>query len=979
EDSVGANRGLYYSTDAGAHWQAAVVSDFGVSTTADSATAVVYNAAAGTFFAVIRDHGFYSSPDGIHWARLVTQPGAGLGAIACPPVELTPSACPIYRGQITVVPGRTGPSNSGEMYAWYVDASSNDQGIWISLDGGNSWSDISDSGITNCGDIFGGCGTDDGTFNLTLAAVPNGGATDLYAGAVNIYKCEITVANPTCNGTGPNTFLNLTHAYGCSDVAKVHPGQHAMDFLAANNAALMYFANDGGIYRSLNGYTGLTTGNCGQSNQFDNLNETLGPITQFVSIAQSSTDANVIFGGAQDNGAPATATSQDSETWVNVNAGDNGFSAVNSSNEDEWFVSAPPDSISGVNLFRCDSGVNCHTQDFENDEIADSNSVDGDVGPYYLPFVLDPQNSGELILGTCRIWRGSTSGGSFSLLSPDFETGGTGTCSGGEINMVRSMAAGGLKDGNGYSQVIYAGTNGEGPLISTTPTGGHVWVTTNADGGLLTWADMTKGINPLYFPISSIALDSTDPLGKTAYVAVMGFHTSHVWKTTDAGTSWTDFTANLPDAPVNAIIVDSGASLSNGTLYVGTDVGVFASSTGAANWTAVDPASGQSGFLPNVAVTSLQIFNSGGLKRLRAGTYGRGMWEWNLITTPDFQMNVSDTPLTIFPSQTATFNGTLYALNSYSSNVNLGCTAAMTSPPPSCSVSPGTLLPTAVGASFTLNASGPIGDYQFDVHGVGTDSEAITHDFPVTLHIVDFTLGTPSPSSVMVSPGNTSSPISFQVAASGAFRGAVTLSCSNLPVGASCQFQPSATVAPTSANPVAVTFTIAASTSTPAGSYSITINAAVAGGPTKTQTLSLTVSAVPDFALTITNPSLTAPVNTSSTFNGTLSAINGYNSSVTLSCGAGAPATCSVNPASATPSVSGTPFAVTVSSGTAQSYSFDIVATGSDAAFTTHSAPVTFTSTANGGFDFTMSVSPPETSVSAGQIATFNLTLSPTV
>jgi len=144
------------------------------------------------------------------------------------------------------------------------------------------------------------------------------------------------------------------------------------------------------------------------------------------------------------------------------------------------------------------------------------------------------------------------------------------------------------------------------------------------------------------FPISAIALDATDPTGKTAYVTLMGFHTAHVWKTTTAGLSWTDFSANLPDAPVNSIIVDSRTSLSNGTVYVGTDIGVFASSTGAANWTELAPAAGQPGLLPNVAVTSLQIFNSGGLKRLRAATYGRGIWEWNLITTPDFQIQATN-------------------------------------------------------------------------------------------------------------------------------------------------------------------------------------------------------------------------------------------------------------------------------------------------------------------------------------------------
>ena len=148
--------------------------------------------------------------------------------------------------------------------------------------------------------------------------------------------------------------------------------------------------------------------------------------------------------------------------------------------------------------------------------------------------------------------------------------------------------------------------------------------TTNADGGQLTWTDVTQAINPLGFPISSIALDSSDPLGKTAYVGIMGFHTSHVWKTINAGISWTDFSGSspsgLPDAPVNSIIIDSGTSLSNGTVYARTDVGVFASSTGAASWAEVGPTAGPRGFLPNVAVTSLQIFKSSGVQLLRAAT-----------------------------------------------------------------------------------------------------------------------------------------------------------------------------------------------------------------------------------------------------------------------------------------------------------------------------------------------------------------------
>jgi large repetitive protein len=237
ENPLTANRGLYYSTDAGLTWAAANLSDAGIGVGPASVTSVTYNAAANTFYAAVRFHGFYSSSDGANWTRLSSQPGLGLTAAACPSQSLQPSSCHIYRGQIALVPNRSGASGLGEMYVWYVDANDMDQGIWQSSNGGASWTQINDSGITNCGDFFGGCGTVQGTYNLALAAVPSGTATDLYAGATNLYKCTITAAAPTCGGTGANTFLNLTHVYGCSDIGKVHPDQHAMDFLVANGTA----------------------------------------------------------------------------------------------------------------------------------------------------------------------------------------------------------------------------------------------------------------------------------------------------------------------------------------------------------------------------------------------------------------------------------------------------------------------------------------------------------------------------------------------------------------------------------------------------------------------------------------------------------------------------------------------------------------------------------------------------------------------
>jgi hypothetical protein len=243
------------------------------------------------------------------------------------------------------------------LYAWYVDASDGDGGIWQTFDGGTNWKKLVDAGITNCGDAFGGCGTSQGSYNLELAAVPNGDATDLYAGAINLYKCTISSIFPSCD---PNfvptpppdaTFQNLTHVYGCPPdfgaIAHVHPDQHGITFMQVSDSqVVIYFANDGGIYRALDGYSGLTTGSCSGHNQFESLNQTLGSMTQFVSFSQHPTDPGTILGGSQDNGSPATNMGPESSTqWLNVNSGDGGYNAINPANPTEWFTANTDVSI----------------------------------------------------------------------------------------------------------------------------------------------------------------------------------------------------------------------------------------------------------------------------------------------------------------------------------------------------------------------------------------------------------------------------------------------------------------------------------------------------------------------------------------------------------------------------------------------------------------------------------------------------------
>jgi hypothetical protein len=576
-----------------------------------------------------------------------------------------------------------------------------------------------------------------------------------------------------------------------------------------------------------------------------------------------------------------------------------------------------------------------------------SGSVGGDDGAFYFPYILDPQSASAMLVGTCRVWRGARSGGAYTVLGPNFDTLGAGTCSGSEVNLVQALAAGGPTDSNG-SLVVYATTSGLGPLDGplTLPVGGNVWVTTNATAGVNSFSNVTNNgpqgsINPNQFPVSSVAMDSSDATGATAYVTVMGFTggTGHVWKTTNFGAAWTDFTANLPDSPVNAVVVDSV----NGVVYVGSDVGVFFSSTSAANWTELgpNPSSSQSGFLPNVAVTALGLFNSGGQELLRASTYGRGMWQYPVAATPDYTLSVSNSPLTEIAGQTATFNGSAGSVNGYASSVSLSCVAGTTAPPNPCTVAPATLMPGS-GAVFTVTVNAPTGVYDFNVQGVGSDTNHVTHLLPVALNVVSFGLTTPAPATVTVPRGTMSSLVDFQVTAAGSFSQSVTVSCTVPIVNAVCTLTPATSVNPTSANPVNMTASVAVPASTATGHYIVTIQATTVGTSAALSTaFSLDVTTNPDFALS--ESSEFPEVNAGSTgTNGPIliSALDGFSGTVNLSCantfGANScgisPTTVSLFPAVAALTINGSSFA-------AGAYSLVITgASGSD----THTMTVPF-------------------------------------
>ncbi|ABF41319.1 hypothetical protein Acid345_2318 [Candidatus Koribacter versatilis Ellin345] len=623
-------RGVAWSSDSGATWHTATIQDGTSVLSGSSVMDVVYNPKEDKFFIVIRYHGVYVSGDQGHtFTRLATQPNNALFSAANCPAATSSGTCPLYRGAMAVryVKPGTETSATDELYIWLIgfDAGGNtaDFNLYQTKNGGTSWTQIDETGAyaTVGGDADPSVQS---WYNAYLGAVPNGTGTDLYMGSVNIFKCSITSSNPVCTA---KPFINLTHVYDstCNDplYPNVHPDQHGFDYLGST-PKMVFFGNDGGMYRSLDGTT-LTTGDCSKLNVFDSMNADLGSFAQFIWGSQHPTDPSVIMGGTQDNGTmyvDSTLGVPGTAGWNEVHFGDGGYNAIDSvtSGGPRYYASYYDVSIDGCvgNLATCaNSGW---------DPIVYSQNVDNDSSAFYMPYILDPQDPTKLIVGTCRIWRGGNTGASWpglstkNALSHKFNSALDTTCGNDSTDVpVASIAAGGPKTTAG-SKVIYTGLAGGPSTVYMTKNAGAPGTAPTA------WTDVTSTINPNGYAVAGLAVDPHDATGATVLAGIQGFTggPGKVWRSTNFGTSWTDITNDLPDVPVNDVAIDPDDA---NVVYVATDIGVFVTS-GFATWTEVGPNTvGATGFLPNTTVFHVAIFKNGTEKRLRAWTHGRGAWE----------------------------------------------------------------------------------------------------------------------------------------------------------------------------------------------------------------------------------------------------------------------------------------------------------------------------------------------------------------
>jgi hypothetical protein len=661
-------KGLYYSSDAGVTWHLARITDgtgYDVQGPSDhysagngsAATSVVWNRVRGLFLAAVRFHGYYQSADGVTWTRLGSQPGARLTTAKCPTNSLIAGspACPIFRGALAVNP------LTGDTFAWTVDENNQDQGIWQdvcapsgnvcsnSLLFGKQWSTVRLEADTSLGAVT----IANGDYNLALAAVPSGQDTLLLAGGNDLWKCSLAMGCLWRNTTNSGTCMS----------AQVGPYQHALEWNLTNSLEV-FVGNDGGLWRSPDAI-GESGSECASSDasHWQNLNGGLGSLAEVESMSAPGATPYTVMAGLGANGtAGVKSTTGATQYWPEILGGEGGPVGIDPTNGNNWYVN----NGAGVSIHLCSQAGQCTPADFGASPVV----TDADVGNDGLtmtrpaPFLVDPVDATQLLIGTCRLWRGSASGVGWtaanavtSMLDGNM---GNASCAGNAL--IRTMTAMALRGGG---EVVYMGVYGASDGGATVA--GHVLsATMNANGTWGGWQDLTLNpvsndpnpMNVYRLDVSSVVVDAHDASGSTLYVTVAGVPDPRrpvavLYRSTDGGATWQVITSNLPKAPANALVVDP---VDANTVYVAMDGGVYSTQTvgtcanaGVSCWASYGASLPRS---PAVALSATQAGVAAGA--LVVGTYGRGLWQIPLLTDVEPLTTATASPTGItFATQTA--------------------------------------------------------------------------------------------------------------------------------------------------------------------------------------------------------------------------------------------------------------------------------------------------------------------------------------
>ena len=322
-------------------------------------------------------------------------------------------------------------------------------------------------------------------------------------------------------------------------------------------------------------YCGSDGGIFISTNQGDNFAD-LSPglsITQFYRIGGSEQVPHKVMGGTQDNGCNLIEN--------------NNARHIQGADGMETLI-APNDSLI---IYTSSQNGGFRRSDDGGQTSSGIFPTKSGEGAWVTPLAMNPQDNDMLLAGFDQVYISLNRGSSDQAIS-NFSLGG---------QNLRHIA---IAPSAGYSH-FYAATYDE--LMATFDAGA-------------TWNSIHSGLPNA--AISSITVHPTNPI--KLWVTFSGIQDGEkVYVTEDGGVTWTNISSNLPNLPVNCLVHQNGTI---DGIYIGTDVGIYYTDGTLAGWQQYSTG------LPNVIVRDLEINYTVG--KLRAGTYGRGLWESDLKQAP---------------------------------------------------------------------------------------------------------------------------------------------------------------------------------------------------------------------------------------------------------------------------------------------------------------------------------------------------------
>lgn len=353
------------------------------------------------------------------------------------------------------------------------------------------------------------------------------------------------------------------HWVGGGGLESIHADQHALEINPIDNR--VWNGNDGGVYTTTDGGT----------NWID-YSDDLG-VSAIYRIGQSYTNREVTVAGFQDNGMALW----DNGVWSTIAGGD-GMECAIDYQDPQYVYGSYIDAVRrssnygyGSNSTIADQGVNGITES----------------GAWVAPYLLHKTVPTTMFLGYKNVWRTTNvraNPPTWTKISDNL-----GGSNGSNIHKMDNSSA----DPN----ILYVSRSDDKFFRSD-----------NVNDATPTWTDLSAvvpfGNNP-----SDVKAHPTNP--EVVYVTA----DNRVYKSSNRGQTWSDISGSIPSAVgVNTIAIDKNKVEA---LYVGTDASIFYRDTSMTDWIVYD------GGLPITTVTEVELFYGYTDSRVRACTYGRGLWE----------------------------------------------------------------------------------------------------------------------------------------------------------------------------------------------------------------------------------------------------------------------------------------------------------------------------------------------------------------